>query len=74
MVTWAKKKKDHHKEYTSYFSVVQISHEEGGYVYVCDTPTVIRDLKIRYGFKSCSAPQKQEEPQPESSEVTPVVE
>ena len=56
MEIWAKKKKDHHREYRSTYKVVNIRHEKDGYVYVCDVSAVIRDVKIRYGFISCECP------------------
>ena len=59
MEIWAKKKKDHNREYRTAYKVVSVRYEEAEYIYVCESPAVIRDLKIRYKFVDCEKPIKE---------------
>ena len=67
MATWAKHKKEN-REYG-----VSIKHEAEGYVYICEEPLKIREMKLRYGFIDCEAPiiQKAVQSKPAPQPITP---
>lgn len=71
METWVKLKGSKQQFHTSY-KMVNISYQANGYVYIKGTSSIIRDLKIRHGFKDCSdpivtAPQPKKEVKPSKS-------
>ena len=56
MEIWAKHKKEN-RVYRTSTKQVEIKHEADGYVYVCESSQVLKELQIRYGFLVCAAPE-----------------